>query len=316
MLELAWPLAALALVLPWLAARFAPPAAPVTAPLKVPFLRAAQGWQRGAGRSRPRAWLILALAAWAALVAAACRPQWVGELESAPPSGRSLLLALDVSGSMGDPVHGAETGLEILRRTARAFIAGRVGDRVGLIVFGSRAHVQAPPSFDLQAIAAMVEETFIGLAGEGTALGDAIALGVARLRETPRAERVLILLTDGSSTEGAMTVPDAARLARHHGVRVHAVGIGVPGTPDGLRRGEGLDEPALREVAALTGGRYYRADDARALARIYEALEQQEPTTLATQRLRPRTELYSWPLGLALALALAAFLAGMREAKA
>jgi Ca-activated chloride channel family protein len=72
----------------------------------------------------------------------------------------------------------------------------------------------------------------------------------------------------------------------------------------------------LREVAALTGGRYYRADDARALARIYEALEQQEPTTLATQRLRPRTELYSWPLGLALALALAAFLAGMREAKA
>jgi Ca-activated chloride channel family protein len=315
MLEFAWPLAALALLLPWLAARFAPPAAPVSAPLKVPFLRSAQGWSRGAARARPRAWLLLALAAWTALVAAACRPQWIGEFESAPASGRSLLLALDVSGSMGDPVHGAETGLEILRRTARDFIAGRAGDRVGLIVFGSKAHVQAPPSFDLEAVAAMVEETFIGLAGEGTALGDAIALGVARLRETPPAERVLILLTDGSSTEGAMAVSDAARLARHHRVRVHAVGIGAPGTPEALRRGEGLDEPALREVAALTGGRYYRAGDARALPSIYQALEQHEPAAGAAQRHRPREELYRWPLGLALALAAAALVAGMREAK-
>jgi Ca-activated chloride channel family protein len=316
MIELAWPLAALALFLPWLAARCAPAAAPLAAPLTVPFLREARGWQRDAGRARPRAWQVLALAAWALLVAAACRPQWVGEPGGAPASGRSLLLALDVSASMGDAAYGGETGIEVLRRTARAFIASRAGDRVGLIVFGSRAHVQAPPSFDLRAVAEMVDETFIGLAGEGTALGDAIALGVARLRATPPAERVLILLTDGSSTEGAMAPADAARLARHHGVRVHAVGIGAPGTAQSLRRGEGLDEAGLRGVAATTGGRFYRADDARALERIYAALGRQEPTAFAPPRPRPRAELYAWPLGLALALALAALAAAARGARA
>lgn len=313
MLQFAWPLAALALLLPWLVARFAPPAAPVATPLRVPFLRQAQGWSQAGAGARPRARLLLLLLAWAMLVAAACRPQWIGEPVGVPSSGRSLLLALDLSGSMRDFSLGAESGPEILRRTARQFIAGRTGDRVGLVVFGSQAHVQAPPSFDLPALAAMVDESFIGLAGDGTALGDAIALGVARLREAPREDRVLVLLTDGSSTEGVMQVPDAARLARHHGVRVHAIGLGEARAAS-ARPGEGLDEKALKRIAASTGGRYYHAGDAGALERIYETLGREEPAVRDAQRLRPAAELYAWPLALALLLALAALAgAGRRE---
>jgi Ca-activated chloride channel family protein len=159
-----------------------PAAAPLASPLRVPFLREARDWQAAAGGARPRLRRSLALAAFAALVAAACRPQWVGDPIGVPASGRSMLLALDLSGSMRGVVAGTDVGLDAVRRTARRFIAGRTGDRIGLIVFGTRAHLQAPPTFDLRALAEMVDETFIGLAGEGTALGDAIALSVARLR--------------------------------------------------------------------------------------------------------------------------------------
>jgi len=316
MLEFAWPLAALALVLPWLVLGFVPRAAPIATPLRVPFLGQARAWAQAGARARPRARLLMALAAWALLVAAACRPQWIGEPVGVPASGRSMLLALDVSASMRMAALGPELGLEVMRRTAREFVAARAGDRIGLIVFGSKAYVQAPLTFDLRAVAEMVDETFIGLAGEGTALGDAIALGVARLRAMQRDERVLILLTDGSSTDGTVTVADAARLARLHGVRVHAIGIGTPRTGAGLRPGEGLDEDALKLVAAASGGRYFRAGDRAALERIYEALEALEPAALDERHFRPTSELYAWPLGLALLLALAALAAGLREARA
>jgi Ca-activated chloride channel family protein len=307
MLECAWPFAAVAIVLPWLVARLAPPAAPLAAPLRVPFLPAARAWQARA-RARVGVRTVLALAAWSMLVAAACRPQWIGEPVDLPVSGRSMLLALDVSGSMGDPVPGGGMGFDVMSRTARTFIAGRAGDRVGLIVFGSKAYVQAPLTFDLGAVARMVDETFIGLAGDGTALGDAITLGVARLRAMRRDERVLILITDGSSTEGAVGVPDATRLARLYGVRVYAIGIGVPGTR-GQQPGMGLDEAVLERIAAQTGGRYFRAGDRGALTRIYAALERYEPPAHDARHVRPTAELYPWPLGLALALALAALLA-------
>jgi Ca-activated chloride channel family protein len=310
MLEFAWPLAVVALAMPWLVARFVPAAAPIGVPLRVPFLREAREWQRAAGGARPRVRRFLALAAFAALVAAACRPQWVGDPISQSASGRSLLLALDLSGSMRGVVAGTDVGLDAVRRTARKFIAGRSGDRIGLIVFGTRAHLQAPPTFDLRALGEMVDETFIGLAGEGTALGDAIAVAVARLRTMQSDERVLILLTDGSSTEGTVDMADAAQLARQYGVRVHSIGIGAPLADSARRTGDGLDERALKLVAAQTGGRYFRAESSDALKRVYDALERVEPAEHEERRFRERTELYAWPLALALAFALLAAGAG------
>jgi Ca-activated chloride channel family protein len=279
----------------------------------VPFLGAARAWQRAAPGARPRLRSLLVLAAWALLVAAASRPQWIGEPVGAPATGRSLLVALDLSASIRDVALGA--GPEILRRAARQFVAGRTGDRVGLVVFGTRAYVQAPPSFDLEAIAALVDASFIGLAGDGTALGDAVALSVARLRDMPRAQRVLVLLTDGSSTEGQTSVAQAAELARHYAVRVHAIGLGEPRDAKSARPGEGLDEPALQALAAQTGGRYFRAGDARALEGIYATLAAHEAALGDLRQYRAAKELYAWPLAAALGLALAALLLAWRKAR-
>jgi Ca-activated chloride channel family protein len=315
MLALAWPWAAALALLPALVAWRLPRAAPLATPLRVPFLERARGWQRAAGGARPRLPLILAALAWLALVGAACRPQWVGEPVGLPASGRSMLLVVDVSASMRDAAMGTELGVDVMRRTARRFVEGRAGDRIGLIVFGSRPYVQAPLTFDLHAVAEMVEQSFVGIAGEGTALGDAVGLGVSRLRTMPLDERVMVLLTDGSSTDGVLAVEDAARLARHYRVRVHAIGIGKPRTGQELRAGEGLDEAALENVAAQTGGRYYRADDAAGLAKIYRAIEAQEPVAVDERVYRPTDEWYVWPLLAALALALGAFAAGWREGR-
>ncbi len=302
MLQFAWPWAALALALPWFVARLLPPVQPLDTPLRVPFFQAARRWQQAAAGARARLRSLLALAAWALLVAAACRPQWIGEPVGVPATGRSLLIALDLSGSIGAISMGGESGPELLRRTARQFIAARAGDRVGLVVFGSQAHVQAPPSFDLPALAGMVEESFVGLAGEGTALGDAIALSVARLRAVAREERVLVLLTDGSSTEGVTKMPEAVLLARQHGVRVHAIGLGEPRNAKS-GEGEGLDESALQEVTALTGGLYFRAGDARALERVYQTIGRHEPARGEARHYRPAAEFHPWLLGAALLLA-------------
>jgi len=311
MLQFAWPWVGAAIALPLVSALALPRAAPLAAALRVPFFAAARDWARADLRIRPHTRLVLAFAAWAMLVAAACRPQWLGETVGVPASGRSMLLALDISASMRAAAFGPESGLRVMRRTAREFVATRAGDRVGLIVFGTKAYVQVPLTFDLHAVDAMIAETFIGLAGDGTALGDAIALAVLRLRAKPIDERVLVLLTDGASTDGVMSVPDAARLARHHRVRVYAIGIGDPSAP--MRRGEGLDEKSLKRVAAQTGGHYFRANDVAAFESITRELARLEPIAREERHYRQRTELYAWPLGLALAFALCAFLLDLRE---
>ena len=240
---------------------------------------------------------------------------YVKEYEADTNANFSVLL--DMSKSMDFGTRGI-TKFEYGRILAGCLtnLVHRQRDRVGLVVFGSNAHVQAPPSFDLPALSAMVEESFVGLAGEGTALGDAIALGVARLRAMPRDERVLVLLTDGSSTEGVLKVPEAAKLARAHGVRVHAIGLGEILTGAKASPGVGLDEPALKEIAALTGGHYFRAGDARALERIYETLGRREPTLADTRQYRPAAELYSFPLALALLCAAAALALAWRRQRA
>jgi Ca-activated chloride channel family protein len=314
MLQFAWPWAIAAVAMPLVAALVVPRAAPLSASLRVPFFEAARGWARAGRGARCNLRLVLSLAAWAMLVAAACRPQWLGEPIGVQASGRSMLLALDISASMRAAALGPEPGLWVMRRTAREFVATRAGDRIGLIVFGTKAYVQVPLTFDLHAVTEMIDQAYIGLAGEGTALGDAIALAVLRLRTMRTDERVLVLLTDGSSTDGVMSVPDAARLARHHRVRVYAIGIGDPSVP--LRRGEGLDEESLKRVAAQTGGRYFRASDAAAFAGVTHELERLEPTAHEERHYRRREELYLWPLGVALALALTAFLLDLRERRA
>jgi Ca-activated chloride channel family protein len=220
-------------------------------------------------------------------------------------TGRDLMLAVDVSGSMKamDMVHDRrpENRLRAVKRVAGEFIRGRSGDRVGLILFGSRAYLQAPLSLDRQTVDQLLQESAIGIAGERTAIGDAIGLALKRLKDRPGSDRLLILLTDGANTTGEMAPRRAAELAALGGLRIHTIGVGSgnsPGLP-GLFAGpgDGLDEATLRFIAETTGGRYFRATDAETLAQIYELIDEMEPVVESEERFRPVIELFHWPLG-------------------
>jgi Ca-activated chloride channel family protein len=313
---LAWPWLLVLLPLPWLLRRWLKAASNTgMQALKVPWFArvtsATGGWM-----SKP----LLAAVAWSAwilLVAAATRPQWVGEIETLPVTGRDLLLAVDISGSMDtqDMVleRRAVNRLAVVKKVAGEFIQRRRGDRVGLILFGSRAYLQTPLTFDTETTAILLDESEIGLAGRETAIGDAIGLAVKRLREDAASERVLILLTDGANTSGEVQPMQATEFAAREGLTIYTVGVGADemqvqdffGTRV-VNPSADLDEDTLRAIAERTGGAYFRARDAQALAEVYELLDELEPVESDQEAIRPVDDLFHWPLGIAFALCLLA----------
>jgi len=310
-LTLAWPLVLLALPLPLLAAWLLPqaPAVAGTA-LRLPFynaLHAALGERRGAAQ---RWRLLLAAAGWLLLVIAAARPQFIGEPLQLPVSGRDLLLAVDISGSMetADMQLGRQVTdrLTAVKAVAGEFIGRREGDRLGLILFGEQAYLQTPLTFDRQTVRTLLNEAAIGLAGKSTAIGDAIGLAVKRLRKQPQQNHVLILLPDGANTAGSVDPLKAADLAAAEGLRIYTIGVGAESR---LVRGllgsrqlsnNELDEATLTAIADKTGGRYFRARDIAGLEAIYQLLDELEPASQEEEVFRPVRELYAWPLAGAL----------------
>lgn len=257
--------------------------------------------------------LILALA-WVALVTAAARPQTFAEPLGVPVTGRDLLLGIDISGSMRETDLYAgntrATRMAVVKQVAQDFVARRTGDRIGLIMFGSQAYVQTPLTYDHKTVQHFLAEATVGLAGRSTAIGDAIGLGVKRLRERPDAARVLILLTDGANSAGVVDPVEAAQVAASSGIRIHAIGVGAEARNDifGARFGSArseLDEDTLRAISSATGGQYFRARNQQELANIYAQIDELEPTEQDEQEFRPLDELFAWPLGAALVLSLA-----------
>lgn len=316
MLTLAWPwllLAGLAPLHAWLR-----PAPRAEGGLRVPGLLAVLPAQALSSRRQS----LPALLAWLgflALVVAAARPQHVGEPLTLPESGRDLMLVVDLSGSMefedmlvrGQPVN----RLVALQQIAGEFLERRAGDRVGLIVFGDRPYLQTPLTFDLVAVRDSLMDAEIGLAGQRTAIGDALGLAVKRLVDQPAQSRVAILLTDGANSAGRLAPLQAADLAAKARLKVYTIGIGaeqmVVDSWIGRRvvnPSSDLDEPTMRDIAERTGGRYYRARSTKELAQIYAEIEQLEPRASDEIAIRPRLELYPWPAGLGLALILGAVL--------
>jgi Ca-activated chloride channel homolog len=308
-LSFAWPLVWLVLPLPLLVARLLPRAAAGSA-LRVPFFTLLSDTP-GIARPRPGP-LLLGIIGWALLVAAASRPQWIGEATQQPYSGRDLLLAVDISGSMRTPDmrvgDDARTRLEAVQRIVGDFIERRRSDRIGLILFGSRPYLHVPLTLDRFTVRQLLDETEIGLAGQETAIGDAIGLAARYLREQDNRQRVLILLTDGASNSGLLEPVRAAELAGQAGLRIHTIGIGaeellIEGLfgRNRINPSADLDEVAMRRVAERTGGGYFRAHDPAELNEIYTMLDRLEPIEHVDRRLRPVRELYPWPLAAALA---------------
>lgn len=322
----AWPWLLCALPLPWLARWLLPPRRSASAALKVPYgaridtIAAAGG--RSARGSGPG---VLVWLAWALLCLAAARPQQLGPAIAPPQVGRDLMLAVDLSGSMGE--EDMELGGDVVDRLTAAkavladFLDRRVGDRVGLLVFGDRAYTLTPLTLDRDSVRDQLSDSVVGLAGRATAIGDAIGLAVKRLRTQPADQRVVILLTDGVNTAGALTPEKAAELAKSENVRVHTVAFGGEGglTVFGFRLpmpggGDEIDEAGLQRIAQQTGGRFFRARDTESLAGIYAEIDRLEPVQRPGQSVRPRIERYAWPLGCALILTLLAFVLKRRMA--
>ena len=310
----AWPWMWWAFPLPFLMLFWSAPVARPDA-LRVPWsteVVAPLQSQGGATRARWR-WVLLWLAWWLLCMAAA-RPQQLGEPVTPPQTARQMMLAVDLSGSMGEK--DMQLGMQLVDRLTAAkaviadFLDRREGDRIGLLVFGDRAYSLTPLTRDRESVRAQLSDTVVGLAGRETAIGDAIALAVKRLRTQPEGQRVLILLTDGVSNAGALTPLRAAELAKAESVRVHTVAFGATQSYRmfGVQvdADDPVDEATLQRVAADTGGRFFRARDTGELAGIYALLDRLEPVQVAGAAVRPRIERYAWPLAGALLLAMLA----------
>ncbi|WP_408950871.1 vWA domain-containing protein [Lysobacter sp. Hz 25] len=314
----AWPWWLLALPLPLLARWLLPAARDASAALKVPFGERLDAIAAVGGRSLRgggAGWLLWL--AWALLCIAAARPQQLGEAVQPPQIGRDMMLALDLSGSMSEPDMALNDApvdrLTAAKAVLADFLDRRVGDRIGLIVFGRRAYVLTPLTLDRDTVRDQLKDSVVGLAGQETAIGDAVGLAVKRLREQPSGQRVLILLTDGVNTAGALDPNKAAELARDHQVRIHTIAFGGDGSLSlfgfkiAVPGGDPLDETSLRAIAQTTGGRFFRARDTAELAGIYAEIDRIEPVQRPGKAVRPRIERYVWPLAGAFGLALLAF---------
>jgi Ca-activated chloride channel family protein len=311
MLEFAWPLVFAALPLPLLAWWLLPAYRERRASVQVPFfdqLAAAIGQtpQRGAVvMRRLPVQIIVAAIVWVLLVAALARPQWVGEPITRDVSARDLMLAVDLSGSMEQADFRAPDG-QMLQRLAgvkqvvNAFVARRHGDRIGLILFGTKAYVQVPFTQDLATVQLLLDQTRVAMAGEQTAIGDAIGLAIKAFEQSKAEQKVLILLTDGNDTASRVPPAHAADIAQLRGLVIYTIGIGDPHATGENR----VDLDALKAVAATTKGQFFRAEDAAQLEAIYADIDKLAPVKLQTQSWRPRLPLFQWPLGAAVVLAL------------
>ena len=304
------------LPLPWLMRILLPAADSGEPALKVSFLGDLEQLARRRARANLPTWRQQApfILLWLLLLLAAARPQWLGEPLPIAASGRDLLVAVDVSGSMDFPDmqwQGEDVSrLALVQHLLGDFLEQRDGDRVGLILFGSQAYLQAPLTFDRRTVRVWLDEARIGIAGKNTAIGDAIGLALKRLRQRPAQSRVLILVTDGANNGGEIAPLTAARLAAEEGVKIYPIGIGADPEQSGslgflgVNPSLDLDEPALKEIAEATGGRYFRARDGAELEAIRQTLDQLEPVNQQPTQARPAQALYSWPLAAALLMSL------------
>ncbi len=314
MLEFTWPWAFLLLPLPLLVYRLMARAPRQDAALYVPFFNMLTRLQSDSENltSGRLLTLICCLLVWLLVVLAATRPQWLGEPVQLPSTGRDLMLAVDISGSMEaqDMIVGSRQAsrIDVVKAVVGDFVERREGDRLGLILFAAHAYIQAPLTFDRKVVGELLEEADIGIIEESaTAIGDAIGLSVIHLRNRPENSRVLVLLTDGVNNAGEVSPEQAGQLARTENIKIYTIGIGADQITQrtffGARTinpSAELDEAVLTRIAESTGGRYFRARDVSDLVEIYEELDRLETIEQDEQTYRPTRVLFHWPLGAAM----------------
>lgn len=317
MFELQWPWLLTLLPLPLLI-YFLPAQKKEDAALRVPFFAQVKDLENKtqALRSKRFSGAVLLWLIWGGLVVSVANPQWIGEPVSIPHSGRDLLIAVDISGSMKIPdmkYQGHEIRrLDAVKMVVGDFVKNRKSDRLGLVLFGTQAYLQAPLTYDRQTVNTLLQETEIGFAGDQTSIGDAIGLAIKRLRARPDAQRVLIVLTDGANTAGELEPIKAADLAQKEHVKIYTIGFGAEEmvVDNGffgsrvVNPSADLDEPTMRAIADKTGGQYFRARNLEELGEIHQILNRLEPLDTEEEKFRPVKSLFFYPLATAFLLSL------------
>jgi len=277
-----------------------------------------------AGRGIARALYLARNLVLIGLIIALARPRSAGRAEQSTTEGINIVIAFDISSSMLAEDFQPQNRLEVARDKVKQFIAMRSSDRIGVVAFSGEALTQVPLTTDYPVVMAAVDNLQPGQLEDGTAIGTAIATAANRLRDTPGNSRVVVLLTDGVNNRGSIDPRTAAQAAAAFGVKIYTIGVGTEGMAPvpvgrgvfGLRyenRPVEIDDALLTDVAKRTGGRYFRARDAAALQRITEEIDRLERTPVRTRVYTRYSELYRWPLGIALlALALELSLAAWR----
>lgn len=310
MLTISHPWMLLLLPLPWLIRLLLPIFSERKEAVRVPFIarisrlpKAERPEQSSTKRSLSQ-WLVL-VATWILVIVAIARPQWLEDPIIKELPMRDMLLAVDLSGSMEtrdftDSEGNTVDRLSAVKEVLDDFLSRRDGDRLGLILFGSAAFVQVPFTDDLEVVSELLEEAQVRMLGPRTMLGDAMGLAINQFERSEVDDRVLIILTDGNDT-GSLVPPDrAAEIARDNKVVVYPIAIGDPAAIGE----QALDEKTLEGIAATTGGGFYRASDRQELEAIYDQLDRINPRQVETTSYRPVSDLYAWPLAMALLMSI------------
>ncbi|MCF4176832.1 VWA domain-containing protein [Vibrio sp. McD22-P3] len=252
----------------------------------------------GAVVIRPSWWQrSLTMLTFLGLVLAATKPVWVGEPIAIEKSGREMMVAVDLSGSMEAKDFVDQQGINVRRIDGvklllESFLQQRTGDRVGLIAFGDDAYLQAPVTEDFDTLSLLLEQMDVRMAGAGTALGDAIGVAVNHFEHSESNNKVLLLLTDGKDTTSQFPPVDAAHFAGERGITIYPIAIG-----DATNVGEeAIDLEMLARIASYTGGQVFEALDGDALAAVYQTLNELEASLFESYVIRPKFEVYFWPL--------------------
>ncbi len=307
MLSFAWPWMIVLLPLPWILMRFLKKTrttevvAPIIAFPKLQQLQQAFA-NAGTASSRVPLWQkILIAVTWGLIVLSLMRPELINDISYSNNVGYDLMLAVDLSRSM-DIVDFSEGGKPLSRIAATKkvvanFVRSREGDRVGLIVFAEQAFLTIPLTLDTSAVSKLLNNLLVGMAGERTAIGDAIGIGVQNLRKRPETSRILILLTDGEDTASRIPPLEAAQIAKSSQIKIYTIGVGNK-----------LDETLLEKIANMTGGIYYKVTNVNTLEKVYQQIDQLEKTESAQRIVLIKTPLYHWFLATGLLLLIVVFI--------
>ncbi|MCP4331781.1 MAG: VWA domain-containing protein [Gammaproteobacteria bacterium] len=327
MLGFEWWWALLLLPLPLLVGRLLATSVNTQLALAVPMLSRQPYEESLISQSSSRMRRLCLWAFWICLIIAACRPFWLGDPISRTVSGRDLMLAVDISGSMSETdmtiSSKPASRIDVLKLVVGQFIERRHGDRIGLILFGTNAYTYVPLTFDLDALGDLLVDISTGLAGRHTAIGDALGLAVKSMRKQESRHKVLILVTDGSNTAGFENPIVAAQVAAQQGLTIHTIGIGTDAEAlaqiygaQNIPTGLVLNERLLANIAEVSGGQYFHATNLAALEQIYFELDKLEPVDYEYQSHRPRHELYLAPLSAGLQVMLLHLLARLWQSRA